>query len=162
MIKILKGLTKLFEKPKQVSLFDQAELDLKFKTIKILQTKPSKDFYNDLIILFTKNVIDPNNSNHKKFFKEFCGIIYEQSDYFGEIIESNFNRKHIDNFFVKFEEVYQMNFEFPFTKMLNTVYWFQIVKKLNQEALSQDKVELSVESERLLNMIEKKSHEINN
>ncbi len=124
------------KKDKQFDSFDKPRFDEKIQSEQLIYSRPSDDFYNDLLELLIPSFFNESNPIHKKFDEEFRSNISELSILFNDILESGLQTDTIDKFYLRIEHLAKKEREVPFITSQTLLYWYHFIQNIKIEVSS--------------------------
>jgi len=124
---------KKFFKIKKKSI---SEIDDLLNQNTFLNIEIQPDFFSLLLKLHTKDINDPKNPLHINFNISISQLVDNQIPLFENILAANFSSEALDGFMTFFEKNIKAKVIIPVANMYFISYWFQILKKLNDEVIT--------------------------
>ncbi len=93
------------------------------------------DFFSALLELHTKDINDHRNPLHINFNLIINQLVDAQIPLFENILAANFSSEALDGFITYFEQNIKIKVVIPAANMYFISYWFQVLKKLNDEVV---------------------------
>ncbi len=133
---------RLFKKASSQRPNDIDEIDKLLNTCEFMSNKIPTEFYNDLLVLITKNSVEPDNANHIRVLQELRNNRDILKDVFEELVKNSFSDESLNAFYIKHYDLINMDYGNKFINTMLSSYWFQIFRKTKTEVHKTDDLKL--------------------